>query len=183
MRLKNKFLYTGTSFLLTEKFGSRHNVDDTHNNLMRLDLQIRFPQDVKLIFLCILSMPVKYDTLRVYRTDSAYTVECRVHEGSVLMLLPFIFSSLFQYDIDSRFYFYWIYRYSTMYNKSIRATYQSKDIGYTNLFDEYFAGLLDANYNFNICISAQYRCATNSVYSRITQSLFGTPFVTKSIYG
>jgi hypothetical protein len=187
MSLQNKYVLKQASFLFNEKICFISNKLSKQLQLsklfMRFDITFRFSYNINLVYLLLISNSIHHHNyMHIFRNSSLYSVCYTVFPHSIYSTLPFYTFSLFHFYTSSRLAFFWSHSYSNYFNKSISAHYNSRSISPFSFYDDYFYGLLDANYSYSVNISLQSAIVTNSIVSRLYYSTFTIPFVNKHAY-
>lgn len=149
---------------------------------MRFDLRVICYSDFNLMYFCFLCLPFFSKSFFLFKNSSRSFIKCRFFSNSVYKIMPFLFFSFFHFYIDSRFSYFFIMRYKKMSNNSLILNMNSKFVSFFGFFDDYFYGILDANYLYQVHFSIQYfHNLYNSLFIRLFSSLFCIPFVNKRV--
>ena len=183
MNIDSKLFIKDSFFLFNEKVCYRFIKKKIKTDLfIRFNFRIICYSDINLISFFFLSLPFFSNSACFFKNINRSFFICRLFPSILYKMMPFVFFSFFHFYIDSRFSYFWSYRYKNFSNNSIIFSTNSKFVSFFGFFDDYFYGILDANYTYQVHFSIQYFLNFyNLVFLNLFSSLLCIPFVNKRV--
>lgn len=183
MIIDSKLCIKSYFFLFNEKVCYRFSKKKINTgSFIRFNFRIICYSDINLISFFFLSLPFFSNSVYFFKNLNRSFFLCRLFSSTFYKIMPFIFFSFFHFYIGSRFSYFWSYNYKNVSNNSIMLSTSAKFVSFFGFFDDYFYGILDANYIYQVHFSIQYFLNLyNLIFLNLFSSLFCIPFVNKRV--